>query len=119
MAYVEFESKDAVANALILDGADLKGRRIRVVPKRTNVPAHALGRGGRGGRGGPGGGRGRGGRGGRGGAAFVPMMLPAFMAGGMGGGVMMYAPRGGWRGGGGFRGGRGAPRGGGPRGRGS
>jgi polyadenylate-binding protein 2 len=105
MAYVEFENKDAVQNALILDGTEHKGRKIRVVQKRTNVPAHQLrGRG-------RGRGDARGGRGGRGrGGGFVPMMMPAFMAAGLGGGMMMYAPRGSWRG---------APRGrGGPRGRG-
>ena len=58
--YVEFLELDAVQNALLLDGTTLKGRTLRVAPKRTNVPGLKAARGGRGG------GRGRGGRGGRG-----------------------------------------------------
>jgi len=91
-AYVQFESTDAVANALILDGTELKGRKIKVFQKRTNVPAFMLGGGGRGG-----GGRGRGGyRGGGGGDAG------GYRGGGGGGG---YRGRGGGRGGGGGGGG--------------
>lgn len=60
-AYLEFCEADAVANALLLDCTPLKGREIRVNPKRTNVPGLRV----RGG--GVGGGRGGGGRGGRGG----------------------------------------------------
>ena len=61
-AYLEFCEADAVANALLLDCTPLKGREIRVNPKRTNVPGLRV-RGG--GVGGGRGGRGRGGRGGR------------------------------------------------------
>ena len=37
-AYVEFGEPSAVANALLLDGTALKGRALKVLPKRTNVP---------------------------------------------------------------------------------
>lgn len=43
-AYVEFEDKDSVANAVQLDNTIFKGRQLKVSAKRTNVP----GRGGRG-----------------------------------------------------------------------
>jgi len=69
-AYVEFTEPSLVAQALVLNESVFKGRNIKVVPKRTNVPG--MSRGGRGGRGGF-----RGGRGGRGG----------------------FPPRGGYRGG--------------------
>lgn len=71
--YIEFADKESVETAMALDGSLLKGRSIKVMPKRTNKPgitlsdrARARGRGrgrGRGGmRGGPGGPmRGRGG----------------------------------------------------------
>ena len=74
-AYVEFGEPSAVANALLLDGTALKGRALKVLPKRTNVPGLRVrgggvgkGGGGRFGGGGRGGrfGGGRGGRGGRG-----------------------------------------------------
>lgn len=81
-AYVEFTEPSLVSQALVLNDSVFRGRNLKVVPKRTNVPG--MTRGGRGGRGGP---RGRGGYGGRGG----------------------YAPRGSYRGG--YRG-RGASRGG-------
>jgi len=78
-AYVEFTEPSLVAQALVLNESLFKGRNLKVVPKRTNVPG--MGARGRG-RGGPrGGGRGFGG--GRGG----------------------FPPRGGYRGG--FRGNRG------------
>jgi len=80
-AYVEFTEPSLVAQALVLNDSVFKGRNIKVVPKRTNIPGmSARGRG----RGGfRGGGRGfGGGYGGRGG-------------GGGGGGF----PRGGYRGG--------------------
>ena len=56
-------------NALLLDGSELRGRQLKVLPKRTNVPGlkvRGRGRGGfyggfRGGGGGGGGWRGRGG----------------------------------------------------------
>ena len=81
-AYVEFLEPDAVSNAILLDGTEIRGRKIKVSAKRTNVPGmKAGGRGGRGGRG-----RGRGGR--------MPMMMM----------MMPYSPYG--------RGGRGRGRGG-------
>ena len=58
-AYVEFVDKASVENALKLDSTPFKGRSLRVMPKRQNIPARARGMG-RGGRG-----RGRGRRGGR------------------------------------------------------
>ncbi|POS72673.1 polyadenylate-binding protein [Diaporthe helianthi] len=83
-AYVEFTEPSLVAQALVLNESVFKGRNIKVVPKRTNVPGMSRGRGGRGGF-----------RGGRGGPGFY---------GGRGG----FVPRGR----GGYRGGfRGAPRG--------
>ena len=73
LSYVEFLEPDAVANALLLDGSELKGRALRVAPKRTNVPglkaARGRGRGRGGGGRGPPRGRGRG-RGARGGGRF-------------------------------------------------
>ncbi|KAK3383981.1 hypothetical protein B0T24DRAFT_688829 [Lasiosphaeria ovina] len=65
-AYVEFTEPSLVAQALVLNESVFKGRNIKVVPKRTNVPGMSRGRG----RGGfRGGGRGGffGGRGGGGG----------------------------------------------------
>lgn len=63
--YIEFADKESVETAMALDGSLLKGRSIKVMPKRTNKPgitlsdrARARGRGrgrGRGMRGGPGG----------------------------------------------------------------
>ena len=82
-AYIEFAEADAVDNALLMDATDVRGRAIKVLRKRTNVPglkARGRGRGGRGGRGG--GGRGGGGYG-YGGGGY---------GGGYGGGG--YAPRG-------------------------
>lgn len=71
-AYVEFTEPSLVAQALVLNDTVLKGRNIKVTPKRTNIPGMTRGRG-----------RGRGGFGGRG------------FHGGRGG----YVPRGGYRGG--------------------
>ncbi|KAI1336559.1 RNA-binding domain-containing protein [Xylariaceae sp. FL0016] len=63
-AYVEFTEPSLVASALVLNDSVLKGRNIKVTPKRTNIPGMSRGRGrGRGG-------FGRGGYGGRGG--FMP-----------------------------------------------
>lgn len=70
-AYVEFTEPSLVARALVKNDTELKGRAIKVTPKRTNIPGMSRGRG-----------RGRGGFGGRG-------------YGGRGG----YMPRGGYRGG--------------------
>ncbi|EMR62382.1 poly(A) binding protein Pab2 [Eutypa lata] len=76
-AYVEFTEPNLVAQALVLNDSVLKGRNIKVTPKRTNIPGMSRGRGrGRGGFG-RGGGVGGGGFGGRGG----------------------FSPRGGYRGG--------------------
>lgn len=70
-AYVEFAEPSLVAQALVLNESVFRGRNLKVVPKRTNVPGMARG-------------RGRGGfRGGRG-----------FHRGGGG-----FPPRGGYRGG--------------------
>lgn len=71
-AYVEFTEPSIVAAALVLNDSVLKGRNIKVTPKRTNIPGMSRGRG-----------RGRGGYGGRG------------YHGGRGG----YIQRGGYRGG--------------------
>ncbi|KAI1270766.1 hypothetical protein F5Y18DRAFT_21382 [Xylariaceae sp. FL1019] len=68
-AYVEFTEPSLVTQALVLNDSVLKGRNIKVTPKRTNIPGMSRGRG-----------RGRGGRG---------------FFGGRGG----YIPRGGYRGG--------------------
>jgi len=76
-AYVEFAEPSLVAQALVLNESIFRGRSLKVVPKRTNLPG--LSRGGRGG------GGFRGGRGGRGGYS------PSYRGG--------YGPRGGYRGG--------------------
>ncbi|KAK4214646.1 nucleotide-binding, alpha-beta plait [Rhypophila decipiens] len=61
-AYVEFKEPSLVAQALVLNESVFKGRNIKVVPKRTNIPG--MSRGGRGRGGFRGGGRGFPGRGG-------------------------------------------------------
>ncbi|KAI1327218.1 RNA-binding domain-containing protein [Xylariaceae sp. FL0255] len=79
-AYVEFTEPSLVAQALVLNDSVLKGRNIKVTPKRTNIPGMSRGRGrgrGRGffgGRGGymPRGGGYRGGYRGRGRGSFAP-----------------------------------------------
>ena len=80
--YIEFADKDSVETAMALDGSELKGRILKVLPKRTNRPGisctdrgrprgRGRGRGGRGrGRGGYGGGYGGYGGHGGGGAMF-------------------------------------------------
>ncbi|RDL37903.1 Uncharacterized protein BP5553_05336 [Venustampulla echinocandica] len=84
-AYVEFTEPSLVAQALVLNESVFRGRNLKVVPKRTNLPGMTRGRGRGGMRGG--------GRGGAGGG-YTPY--------GRGG----FAPRGGgYRGG--YRGGRG------------
>ncbi|KAF1964939.1 RNA-binding domain-containing protein [Bimuria novae-zelandiae CBS 107.79] len=61
-AYVEFTEPGLVNQALVLNDSMFRGRNLKVVPKRTNLPGMSRGRGG--GRGGPrGGGGGYGGRG--------------------------------------------------------
>lgn len=86
-AYVEFTEPNLVSQALVLNDSVFRGRNLKVVPKRTNLPGMSRGRG-RGGRGGGGGGGGS--YGGRG----APY-------GGRGGGGGGYGPQrgGGYRGG--------------------
>jgi len=66
-AYVQFRSAEAVANAVLLNDSEFKGRRLKVNEKRTNIPGYTPTRGYRGGysryRGGYRGYRGRGYRG--------------------------------------------------------
>ncbi|KAI9805561.1 MAG: poly(A) binding protein Pab2 [Sarcosagium campestre] len=57
-AYVEFSEPALVAQALVLNESVFRGRNLKVVPKRTNLPG--MTRGGRGGRGAARGGRGYG-----------------------------------------------------------
>ncbi|OCL02589.1 RNA-binding domain-containing protein [Glonium stellatum] len=86
-AYVEFTEPSLVAQALVLNESVFRGRNLKVVPKRTNLPGMT-----RGGRGGGGGGRG-GSRGGPYGGRGSPY-------GGRGGyGPPPYSARGGYRGG--------------------
>lgn len=70
-AYVEFTEPGLVNQALVLNDSLFRGRNLKVVPKRTNLPGMSRGRGrgggGGGGRGGYGGGRGSSYGGGRGG----------------------------------------------------
>lgn len=67
-AYIEFKERESVQNALILNESLFRGRQLKVVEKRTNIPGVTRGGIGRG-RGGMGGGGGRYVRGGwRGGA---------------------------------------------------
>eukprot|EP01038_Epipyxis_sp_PR26KG_P009403 gene9403-12664_t len=58
-AYVEFVDKESVDNALKLDDSTFRGRQLKVLPKRQNIPVIRGGRG-RSGRGGPVFARGRG-----------------------------------------------------------
>lgn len=81
-AYVEFLEADAVTAACMLEGSELRGRALKVSPKRTNVPGMKAYRG-----------RGRG-RGGRGGYMMPPFMMPW-----MWGGYMPTGGRGRGRGG--------------------
>jgi len=94
-AYVEFTEPHLVAQALVLNESMFRGRNLKVVPKRTNVPG--MTRGGRGGRGAPRGGRGgydRGGYGGRGGydRGFPPPPRGGYRGGYRGRGRGGYAP---------------------------
>lgn len=59
-AYLEFQTEEAVGNAMKLDASEFKGRQLKVTHKRVNDPFYYHQQGG-------GGGRGRGGRGFRGG----------------------------------------------------
>eukprot|EP01083_Nonionella_stella_P091623 256221_1 len=50
-AYVEFAEESGVSNAMLLNGAELHNRPLKIAVKRTNVPGYSRGRGrGRGGR---------------------------------------------------------------------
>ncbi|ERF75625.1 hypothetical protein EPUS_04605 [Endocarpon pusillum Z07020] len=75
-AYVEFTEPNLVAQALVLNESLFRGRNLKVVPKRTNLPGLT--------------------RGGRGGGRGAPRGRGGFGRGGYG------PPRGGYRGG--FRG---------------
>eukprot|EP01040_Poterioochromonas_malhamensis_P008480 gene8480-9176_t len=98
-AYVEFAESSAVEKALKLDNSEFRGRQLKVLPKRQNLPPVALRGGGRG-RGGRGGGPVYGGRGSM--RAFAGRGAGRFRGGGG------RVPRGGGRFGGRFpRGGRG------------
>jgi polyadenylate-binding protein 2 len=44
-AYIEFDDEASVANAVLLNDSVFKGRPLKVMPKRTNIPAFARGRG--------------------------------------------------------------------------
>ncbi|KAK0514382.1 hypothetical protein JMJ35_002999 [Cladonia borealis] len=69
-AYVEFTEPQLVAQALVLNESMFRGRNLKVVPKRTNLPGMT-----RGGRGGRGGGPPRG----RGPKAWVSFARPLFV----------------------------------------
>ena len=89
-AYVEFLEADAVTAACMMDGTELRGRMLKVQPKRTNVPGmKQRGRG-----------RGRGrGMGTGGGGGFYPMMPMMYPFGyGMGGAPPPFSGRGRGRG---------------------
>ncbi|KIY97319.1 Polyadenylate-binding protein 2 [Monoraphidium neglectum] len=85
-AYVEFLEADAVDNALLLDASEIRGRGLKVLRKRTNVPGlKARGRG-----------RGRGRSGGGyfgargGGGAFTPRGRGGYRGRGRGRGYSPY-----------------------------
>eukprot|EP01100_Stratorugosa_tubuloviscum_P001809 TRINITY_DN140_c1_g2_i1.p1 TRINITY_DN140_c1_g2~~TRINITY_DN140_c1_g2_i1.p1 ORF type:complete len:178 (+),score=75.25 TRINITY_DN140_c1_g2_i1:46-579(+) len=44
-AYVEFVDESSVSNGITLQGSILRGRLLKVMPKRTNIPAFFLKRG--------------------------------------------------------------------------
>lgn len=44
-AYIEFESADAIEAAVALDDSTFRGRPIKVMPKRTNIPGITTSRG--------------------------------------------------------------------------
>jgi len=41
-AYVEFASTEDVANAMLLNESELRGRQLKISPKRTNVPGFGM-----------------------------------------------------------------------------
>merc|ERR1719323_2261462 len=47
-AYVQFKSPEAVANAVLLDGTEFKGRQLKISAKRTNIFGYNRARGVRG-----------------------------------------------------------------------
>merc|ERR1712224_468960 len=47
-AYIEFADEQSVQNSLLLNGSLFRGRQLKVVQKRTNVPGWTLGKGGKG-----------------------------------------------------------------------
>jgi polyadenylate-binding protein 2 len=42
-AYVEFADKDGVANAMLLNETEFRGRQLKISPKRTNLPGFKRG----------------------------------------------------------------------------
>jgi len=84
-AYVEFTEPSLVAQALVLNESVFRGRNLKVVPKRTNLPGMTRG------------GRGGGGRGGSRGGPYGGRGSPYSGRGGYG--PPPYASRGGYRGG--------------------
>ncbi|KPI43732.1 Polyadenylate-binding protein 2 [Cyphellophora attinorum] len=89
--YVEFSDPSLVAEALVLNESTFRGRVLKVVPKRTNLPG--MSRGGRGGRGGPPRGRGGGFGGPRGGGGFgAPRGARGSFRGGGRGAPRGYSP---------------------------
>merc|ERR1712046_320776 len=44
-AYIEFVDKQAVQNSLLLNGSLFRGRQLKVIQKRTNVPGFNKGKG--------------------------------------------------------------------------
>ncbi|KAI1935611.1 poly(A) binding protein Pab2 [Ophidiomyces ophidiicola] len=89
-AYVEFSEPSLVAQALVLNESLFRGRNLKVVPKRTNLPGMSRGRGRGGPRGGRGFGGGFGGRGG-GGGGYYPSR-GSYRGGGYRGRGRGYAP---------------------------
>merc|ERR1711959_305259 len=47
-AYVEFADEQSVQNSLLLNGSLFRGRQLKVIQKRTNVPGFNFGGGGKG-----------------------------------------------------------------------
>jgi len=45
-AYVQFRSAEAVANAVLINDSEFKGRRLKINEKRTNIPGYGSYRGG-------------------------------------------------------------------------
>merc|ERR1711920_639328 len=47
-AYIEFADEQSVQNSLLLNGSLFRGRQLKVIQKRTNVPGWTLAKGGKG-----------------------------------------------------------------------